>query len=50
VLTLTIIRERQPINQAPSSGASDTSLPVSPGGKAKRASAMTAVVNPPSRV
>lgn len=40
----------QPINPAQRSGASDTSLPDSPSGKAKRASAITEVANPPSRV
>ena len=42
--------ERQPIRPAHSRGASAVSAPISPSGKAKRASAMAAVAKPPSRV
>ena len=45
-----ITSDRQPISPAHSSGASATSAPASPSGKAKRASATVAVANPPSRV
>jgi hypothetical protein len=43
-------RDRQPIRPAQSSGANAASSPVSPSGKANRASAITAVANPPFRV
>jgi hypothetical protein len=45
-----IASDRQPISPAQSSGARDTSVPVSPRGKANRASAMVELAKPPSRV
>ena len=49
-LEWTELPERQPINPAQSSGAKASSPPVSPRGKAKRASAIVSVAKPPSRV